>query len=150
MIRTPSCYIRRKTSQKPIFSSHPQCFPKPFHPPVHRPYHLVSTMDASPKMLRSNRLKQVFDEGKRPAWGFWQVLPGANMSRLLARSGVDWVIVDCEHGNIDGMQSTPVSLRGQTGIMTLPQMARCTTRSLPSRRREFPLLFACQTPSHGW
>lgn len=53
-------------------------------------------------MLRSNRLKQVFAEAKRPAMGFWQMLPGSNVSRILARSGVDWVMVDCEHGNIDG------------------------------------------------
>jgi 4-hydroxy-2-oxoheptanedioate aldolase len=69
-------------------------------------------MDASPKMLRSNRLKQIFDEGKRPALGFWQVLPGANVSRLLARSGADWVMLDCEHGNIDGMQSTRLQFFG--------------------------------------
>lgn len=35
--------------------------------------------------------------------GLWQTLPGANISRILARAGVDWVMVDCEHGNIDGM-----------------------------------------------
>ena len=29
--------------------------------------------------------------------------PGANVSRALARTGVDWVLVDMEHGNIDGM-----------------------------------------------
>jgi len=29
------------------------------------------------------------------------MIPGANVSRTLARSGVDWVLVDCEHGNID-------------------------------------------------
>ncbi|KAL2017551.1 hypothetical protein VTK56DRAFT_1985 [Thermocarpiscus australiensis] len=52
-------------------------------------------------MLKSNRLKQVFIEGKRPAMGFWQMLPGANISRILARSGPDWVMVDCEHGNVD-------------------------------------------------
>ncbi|KAK3301097.1 Pyruvate/Phosphoenolpyruvate kinase-like domain-containing protein [Chaetomium fimeti] len=81
-------------------------------------------MDASPKMLRSNRLKQVFDEGKRPAWGFWQVLPGANMSRLLARSGVDWVIVDCEHGNIDDgamHDAVPaIAAEGVSPIVRLP------------------------------
>lgn len=33
----------------------------------------------------------------------WQMLPDANISRLLARADVDWVCVDCEHGNIDGM-----------------------------------------------
>jgi len=32
-----------------------------------------------------------------------QMLPGTNHARAIARSGVDWVCVDCEHGNIDGM-----------------------------------------------
>lgn len=148
MIRSSFCYFRRKTSQN-LFSSHPQSFLKSFHPPV-RQYHPISTMDASPKMVRANRLKQIFDEGKRPAFGFWQVLPGANVSRLLARSGPDWVLLDCEHGNIDGMQVKAVPLCTRTWLMTPPQMHRCTKRSLPSRQREFPLLFACQTPSHGW
>jgi 4-hydroxy-2-oxoheptanedioate aldolase len=62
-------------------------------------------MDSNSKMLRSNRLKQVFAKGERPAMGFWQMLPGANISRILARSGADWVMVDCEHGNIDGRQA---------------------------------------------
>lgn len=57
---------------------------------------------ASNSMLKSNRLKQVFGAARRPAMGFWQMLPGANVSRVLARAGVDWVMVDCEHGNIDG------------------------------------------------
>ena len=52
-------------------------------------------------MQASNRLKVTLDQGKK-AWGAWQMLPGANLSRLLARSGVDWVLVDCEHGNLDG------------------------------------------------
>ncbi|KAL2686791.1 hypothetical protein Neosp_004333 [[Neocosmospora] mangrovei] len=52
-------------------------------------------------MQASNRLKSTFAEGKQ-TFGAWQMLPGANISRLLARSGVDWVLIDCEHGNIDG------------------------------------------------
>ncbi|WAO90141.1 HpcH-HpaI domain-containing protein [Fusarium falciforme] len=52
-------------------------------------------------MQASNKLKSTFVEGKQ-TFGAWQMLPGANVSRLLARSGVDWVLIDCEHGNIDG------------------------------------------------
>jgi 4-hydroxy-2-oxoheptanedioate aldolase len=52
-------------------------------------------------MEASNRLKNAFKEG-RQSMGMWQMIPGANVSRILARSGVDWVLVDCEHGNIDG------------------------------------------------
>lgn len=55
-------------------------------------------------MQASNRLRASLLEGKK-AFGAWQMLPGANVSRILARSGVDWVLVDCEHGNIDGKSS---------------------------------------------
>jgi 2-keto-3-deoxy-L-rhamnonate aldolase RhmA len=41
--------------------------------------------------------------------GFWQMLPGANISRILARAGADWVMVDCEHGNMDGKGSSLAS-----------------------------------------
>jgi 4-hydroxy-2-oxoheptanedioate aldolase len=34
------------------------------------------------------------------ALGAWQMLPGSNLSRILARSNPDWVCVDTEHGNI--------------------------------------------------
>lgn len=53
-------------------------------------------------MQDANRLRRVMEEGKGPATGCWQMIPGANVSRTLARTGVDWVLVDCEHGNIDG------------------------------------------------
>jgi hypothetical protein len=35
------------------------------------------------------------------AYGAWQMLPGSNVSRALANQGFDWILVDCEHGNID-------------------------------------------------
>jgi 4-hydroxy-2-oxoheptanedioate aldolase len=53
-------------------------------------------------MKAANRLKVAFDEAKAPALGCWQMIPGSNVARTLARTGVDWVLVDCEHGNIDG------------------------------------------------
>lgn len=53
-------------------------------------------------MQGTNRVKNVLNQGERPALGVWQMLPGSNLSRALARAGYDWVLVDCEHGNIDG------------------------------------------------
>jgi len=59
-------------------------------------------MEASTKMIQANRLKQAFMKGT-PSIGLWQMLPGANISRALARTpGVDWVMVDCEHGEMNG------------------------------------------------
>ncbi|PWY81998.1 Phosphoenolpyruvate/pyruvate domain-containing protein [Aspergillus heteromorphus CBS 117.55] len=49
----------------------------------------------------TSRVKQVLAQGTRVALGVWQLLPGSNLARILARAGYDWVLVDCEHGNID-------------------------------------------------
>jgi len=51
-------------------------------------------------MKSTNRLREALQNG--PAMGCWQMIPGSNVSRSLARTGVDWVLVDMEHGNIDG------------------------------------------------
>ena len=52
-------------------------------------------------MQQANTLRRVMHEGKRPSMGCWQMIPGSNVSRTLARCGFDWILVDCEHGNID-------------------------------------------------
>lgn len=52
-------------------------------------------------MQAASPIRTAIKDG-RQAMGMWQMIPGANISRLLARTGVDWVCVDCEHGNIDG------------------------------------------------
>ena len=57
-------------------------------------------------MIQANRLKKVLDSGNK-AWGHWQTIPGTNVSKALANSGVDWVLIDCEHGNIAGMLQFP-------------------------------------------
>jgi 4-hydroxy-2-oxoheptanedioate aldolase len=62
-------------------------------------------MAAETKMVQANRLRKVFTENKGSSYGFWQMLPGANISRALARAGGDWVMVDCEHGVMDGKRS---------------------------------------------
>lgn len=59
-------------------------------------------MSSVTNMQKSNRLRTAFVDSKGPTFGIWQMLPGANVSRALARCDVDWVMVDCEHGNIDG------------------------------------------------
>ncbi|KAI0484869.1 Pyruvate/Phosphoenolpyruvate kinase-like domain-containing protein [Xylariaceae sp. FL0804] len=54
------------------------------------------------------------------------MLPGANMSRFLARGGVDWVMVDCEHGNIDdaGMHEAVPAIAscGVSPLVRIPAM----------------------------
>ncbi|KAF5978269.1 zinc-binding protein [Fusarium coicis] len=64
-------------------------------------------------------------EGNK-AFGAWQMLPGANVSRVLARSGVDWVLVDCEHGNLDDgamHDAVPaIAALGVSPVVRLPDM----------------------------
>lgn len=67
-------------------------------------------------MKQANRLLNVLNSGKT-AWGHWQTLPGTNVSRAIARSGVDWVLIDCEHGNIDdGAMHEAVSAIAACGV----------------------------------
>ena len=57
-------------------------------------------------MQQANRLRRTIYEGKGPSLGVWQMIPGSNVSRTMARCGFDWILVDCEHGNIDGKDTS--------------------------------------------
>ncbi|KAI9845336.1 MAG: hypothetical protein M1837_004958 [Sclerophora amabilis] len=52
-------------------------------------------------MQAANRLQKALRTGSGLSFGAWQMLPGANHARTVARSGLDWICVDTEHGNID-------------------------------------------------
>lgn len=53
-------------------------------------------------MQAANRVQKALRTGSGLTFGAWQMLAGTNVSRIIARSGFDWVAVDTEHGNIDG------------------------------------------------
>lgn len=77
-------------------------------------------------MLEGCVFKKTLLKGQGASMGLWQTLPGANISRILARSGVDWVMVDCEHGNIDDAamhEAVPaIASCGVSPIVRLPDM----------------------------
>ncbi|KAK6067584.1 aldolase citrate lyase family protein [Seiridium cupressi] len=77
-------------------------------------------------MLQGCTIKNALLKGK-PSMGLWQTLPGANVSRILARAGVDWVMVDCEHGNLDDAamhDAVPaIASCGVSPLVRLPDMA---------------------------
>ncbi|GKZ32772.1 hypothetical protein AbraIFM66950_002396 [Aspergillus brasiliensis] len=52
-------------------------------------------------MQAANRLQRSLNAG-HPAYGAWQMLPGANLTRAICRSAsnIDWLLIDLEHGNI--------------------------------------------------
>ncbi|KAI1098900.1 Pyruvate/Phosphoenolpyruvate kinase-like domain-containing protein [Jackrogersella minutella] len=77
-------------------------------------------------MLPGCVLKTAFVKNETPSIGLWQTLPGQNVSRILARSGVDWVMVDCEHGNIDDAamhEAVPaIASCGVSPLVRIPDM----------------------------
>ncbi|KAG8421665.1 hypothetical protein J3458_003524 [Metarhizium acridum] len=89
------------------------------------PFKVVTLLQRTYTMEARNRLKTAFAQGKQ-SMGMWQMIPGANISRLLARSGVDWVMVDCEHGNIDDgamHDAVPaIAALGVTPLVRLPDV----------------------------
>jgi hypothetical protein len=58
-------------------------------------------------MKSANRLQKALASGSGASFGAWQMFPGANLSRAVARAGFDWVCVDCEHGSIAGACPCP-------------------------------------------
>jgi hypothetical protein len=55
-------------------------------------------MPETPKPV--NRLKQLWRE-KRPTFGALATIPSVQTVQIMANSGLDWIIVDLEHGPID-------------------------------------------------
>lgn len=49
--------------------------------------------------MRRNHLKKLLADGK-PAFGTWLTLGSTTAARYLARSGFDWLCVDCEHSSV--------------------------------------------------
>lgn len=49
-------------------------------------------------MLKNNLLKQKLDQHARPVIGSWSVLPSPFCTEILALSGLDFIVMDREHG----------------------------------------------------
>ncbi|GKT75797.1 aldolase citrate lyase family protein [Colletotrichum tofieldiae] len=80
----------------------------------------------------ANRLRTAFTKGAGPSFGLWQMIPGANVSRVLARSpGVDWVLVDygAMHDAVPAIAATGVS-----PVVRLPDMQGWMVKRKEPRR----------------
>ena len=74
-------------------------------------------------MQSANRLQKTLAKGT-PAFGAWQMLPGTNHSRILARTNPDWICVDTEHGNIsDSQMHESVAAIAATGVSPVVRIA---------------------------
>ncbi|XHG04040.1 hypothetical protein AWENTII_007321 [Aspergillus wentii] len=85
-------------------------------------------------MEQANHVKKVLNQNKL-ALGVWQLLPGSNLARTLARSGYDWVLVDCEHGNIDDAAMhesvAAISSYGVSPIVRIPDFQSWMVKRTP-------------------
>lgn len=92
-------------------------------------------------MQTSNRLRTVFSESKGPSYGIWQMLPGTNVSRALARSNPDWIMVDCEHGNIDDAamhEAVPaIAACGVSPCVRIPDLQSWMIKSESTNRKSY-------------
>ncbi|KAF8204825.1 Pyruvate/Phosphoenolpyruvate kinase-like domain-containing protein [Pholiota molesta] len=53
------------------------------------------------ELLGLQRIMADAQNPKRPVIGSWMMFPGASLARMIAQMGYDFVVIDCEHGNID-------------------------------------------------
>lgn len=68
---------------------------------------VVQEISMASILKNSNALRKALWTGNGLSFGAWQMLPGTHLSRTIARSGFDWVCIDCEHGNIAGKYDQP-------------------------------------------
>jgi 4-hydroxy-2-oxoheptanedioate aldolase len=72
----------------------------------------------SAKPAPLNRLRQLWREG-RPTFGAIATIPSIQTVQIMARSGMDWIIVDLEHGPID-LGSAHAMITATSGTPCVP------------------------------
>ncbi|KAI8713075.1 HpcH-HpaI domain-containing protein [Fusarium sp. LHS14.1] len=87
----------------------------------------MSNQIASPIIDGKTRLQQSLErarDGRGPSLGQWLALPGYTLARTIAPLGQDWVLIDCEHGNIDDhnmyLQIGAISSSGVSPVVRIP------------------------------
>ena len=74
----------------------------------------------SAKPAPLNRLRQLWREG-RPTFGAIATIPSIQTVQIMARSGMDWIIVDLEHGPID-LGSAHAMITATAGTPCVPMV----------------------------
>src|SRR6195952_5300933 len=84
----------------------------------HHPNGVLQLASASPSPL--NRLRKEWRE-KRPTFGAIATIPSIQTVQIMARSGIDWIIVDLEHGPID-LGSAHAMITATSGTPCVPMV----------------------------
>ncbi|KAH8200555.1 hypothetical protein TruAng_005273 [Truncatella angustata] len=89
----------------------------------------MSSQISSPVVNASGktRLRESLERAKRgegPSVGQWLEFPGYTLARTIGSLGQDWVLIDCEHGNIDDndmyLQVGAIASSGCSPIVRIP------------------------------
>ena len=67
-----------------------------------------------------NRLRQLWREG-RPTFGAIATIPSIQTVQIMGRSGIDWIIIDLEHGPID-LGSAHAMITATSGTPCVPMV----------------------------
>ena len=78
-----------------------------------------------------NRLRQLWREG-RPTFGAIATIPSIQTVQIMARSGIDWIIVDLEHGPID-LGSAHAMITATVGHALRADGADCRQRAVAAK-----------------
>lgn len=96
------------------------------------------------KLLAERTKNLTAGQKKKPLIGSWSMLPGANLARMVASQGFDFILVDCEHGNIDDgeMHSLVAAIGNTPGASCSPMVRIAAPESYLVKR-------ALDTGAHG-
>lgn len=91
-------------------------------------------------MKRTNELKMKLKQGKT-VLGTWNILPSAPVVNVLAASGLDFVVIDMEHG--------PISYETAEDMVRAAEVEGCTPLIRVPRNDEAEILRALDIGAHG-
>jgi 4-hydroxy-2-oxoheptanedioate aldolase len=81
---------------------------------------------APPNGEQVNRLKALWRDG-RTAIGAIATIPSVQIVQIMARSGLDWILIDMEHGAIDaGAAHAMIAATSGTSLVPLARVATAT------------------------
>ncbi|KAF9076574.1 Pyruvate/Phosphoenolpyruvate kinase-like domain-containing protein [Rhodocollybia butyracea] len=87
-------------------------------------YNGSSSNPSSSPLLGLPKVMRDAQNPRRPVLGSWLMLPGASLARMVAQLGFDFIVVDCEHGNIaDADMHATVGAIAAQGVSPMVRIA---------------------------
>ncbi|KAH6647176.1 Pyruvate/Phosphoenolpyruvate kinase-like domain-containing protein [Truncatella angustata] len=132
----------------------------------------MSSQISSPVVNASGktRLRESLERAKRgegPSVGQWLEFPGYTLARTIGSLGQDWVLIDCEHGNIDDndmyLQVGAIASSGCSPIVRIPSSESWMMKRVldagahaimvpmcETKEQAEAIVRACKYPSNNW